>query len=135
MVSPLYLKLKNKGACFGTKLGWERPNWFAPEGTEPRDQYVMGRQNWFSQVGEEHRAVREAAGLFDQSSFAKFEMKGEDADAILEKICANRIPKRAGRLVYTQLLNSRGGIECDLTVARLAKDHFLYSYRHGVSHT
>ena len=124
LVSPLYIKLKNKGACFGSKLGWERPNWFAPEGTEPRDQYVMGRQNWFSQVGEEHRAVREAAGLFDQSSFAKFEMKGEDADAILEKICANRIPKRAGRLVYTQLLNSRGGIECDLTVARLDKDHF-----------
>lgn len=124
IVSPLYKKLKAKGACFGSKLGWERPNWFAPQGVEPVDHYSMGRQNWFSHVGEEHRAVRETAGLFDQSSFAKFEMKGLDAEAALNSICANRIPAEAGRLVYTQLLNSRGGIECDLTVARLADDHF-----------
>jgi sarcosine dehydrogenase len=124
IVSPLYEKLKSHGACFGSKLGWERPNWFAPEGVLPRDVYSMGRQNWFSHVGNEHRCVREAAGVFDQSSFAKFELKGKDAEAALTYICANNIAKAPGKLTYTQLLNSRGGIECDLTVARLADDHF-----------
>jgi sarcosine dehydrogenase len=122
--SPLYEKLKKRGAVFGSKLGWERPNWFAPAGVTARDIYSMGRQNWFSHVGEEHRLVREVAGLFDQSSFAKFELKGPDAEAALNLICANKVPQYAGRIVYTQMLNSRGGIECDLTVARLADDHF-----------
>ena len=124
IISPLYQKLKTKGACFGSKLGWERPNWFAPAGVEPIDQYSMGRQNWFAHVGAEHKAVRETAGLFDQSSFAKFEMKGPDAEAVLNYICANKVPVEPGRLVYTQLLNSRGGIECDLTVARLTDNNF-----------
>jgi sarcosine dehydrogenase len=122
--SPLYETLKKKGAVFGSKLGWERPNWFAPEGTVAKDVYSMGRQNWFEQVGTEHQAVREVAGLFDQTSFAKFEMKGPDAESVLNHICANKIPAESGRLVYTQLLNQRGGIECDLTVARLTEDHF-----------
>ena len=124
IVSPLYKKLKAKNACFGSKLGWERPNWFAAEGTEPADIYSMGRQNWFHHVGAEHKAVREVAGLFDQSSFAKFEIKGPDAEAALNYICANKIPQQIGRLVYTQLLNTRGGIECDLTIAKLGEDHF-----------
>ena len=124
LVSPLYDRLKEAGACFGSKLGWERPNWFAPNGAEAKDIYSMGRQNWFSAVGEEHKATREKAGLFDQSSFAKFELKGRDAFAALQHICANHMPKSDGRLAYTQLLNTRGGIECDLTVARLAGDHF-----------
>ncbi|WP_249690859.1 FAD-dependent oxidoreductase [Stappia sp. WLB 29] len=124
IVSPLYERLQARGAVFGSKLGWERPNWFARPGDEPRDIYSMGRQNWFDAVGEEHRAVREAVGLFDQSSFAKFELRGPDAAAQLEFICANKVGKSAGRLTYTQLLNSRGGIECDLTVARLADDLF-----------
>ena len=122
--SPLYDRLKNAGAVFGSKLGWERPNWFAPSGVEPKDIYSMGRQNWFDAVGAEHKATREKAGLFDQSSFAKFELKGKDAFAALQYICANQIPTRDHRLVYTQLLNTRGGIECDLTVARLSADHF-----------
>jgi len=122
--SPLYDHLKSAGACFGSKLGWERPNWFAPKGVESVDHYSMGRQNWFDHVGAEHRSVREHAGVFDQSSFAKFELKGRDAFQALQYICANAIPKNDGRLVYTQLLNTRGGIECDLTVARLAEDHF-----------
>jgi sarcosine dehydrogenase len=122
--SPLYDQLKLAGACFGSKLGWERPNWFAPAGIAPVDHYAMGRQNWFEHVGVEHKAVREHAGLFDQSSFAKFELKGKDAFQALQYICANSIPKSDGRLVYTQLLNTRGGIECDLTVARLSADHF-----------
>jgi len=124
IVSPLYERLKKLNASFGSKLGWERPNWFAPEGASPKDIYVMGRQNWFDAVGEEHRAVREAAGLFDQSSFAKYEVKGKDAAAALSWICANDVAKAPGRVTYTQLLNSRGGIECDLTVTRLADDHF-----------
>lgn len=124
IVSPLYDRLKARGAVFGSKLGWERPNWFARKEDEPRDIYSMGRQNWFDAVGEEHRAVREAVGLFDQSSFAKFELRGRDAAEALEHICANRVGKAPGRLTYTQMLNSRGGIECDLTVARLADDLF-----------
>ena len=124
IVSPLYERLKARGACFGSKLGWERPNWFAPDGMEPKDVYSMDRQNWFAAVGAEHKAVREGAGLFDQSSFAKYEMRGRDAAEALSWICANNVARPPGRLTYTQMLNTRGGIECDLTVARLAEDHF-----------
>ncbi|MFZ5676151.1 MAG: GcvT family protein [Pseudomonadota bacterium] len=124
IVSPLYERLKTANACFGSKLGWERPNWFAPKGTEPKDVYSMGRQNWFHTVGEEHKAVRERVGVFDQSSFAKYEIRGKDAAEALAWIAANDVARGAGRLTYTQMLNSRGGIECDLTVARLAEDHF-----------
>ena len=124
IVSPLYERLKAQGAVFGSKLGWERPNWFAPPGVEPRDVYAMGRQNWFAHVGDEHRHVREAVGVFDQSSFAKYELSGPDAASTLEWICAAHVSKPPGRLTYTQLLNTRGGIEADLTVARLSDDLF-----------
>ncbi len=124
IVSPLYERLKSAGAVFGSKLGWERPNWFAPTGQPAKDVYAMGRQNWFDQVGVEHYAVREAAGLFDQSSFAKYEVAGKDAERALSYICANNVANPPGRLTYTQMLNSRGGIECDLTVARLTQDRF-----------
>ena len=124
IVSPLYQRLQNAGAVFGSKLGWERPNWFAPKGTEPRDIYTMGRQNWFDAVGDEHHHVRTAVGIFDQSSFAKYELTGADAQTALNWICANKVDKPVGRLTYTQLLNTRGGIEADLTVARLAEDRF-----------
>lgn len=124
LVSPLYDRLKASGAVFGSKLGWERPNWFAPSGMEPKDVYSMGRQNWFGPVGEEHRHVREAVGVFDQSSFAKYELSGPDALKALDWICANDVNKPVGRLTYTQLLNTRGGIEADLTVARFAEDRF-----------
>ncbi len=124
IVSPLYDRLKAQGAVFGSKLGWERPNWFAPPGVAPRDVYAMGRQNWFPHVGEEHRHVREAVGVFDQSSFAKYELSGPDAASALEWICAAHVSKPPGRLTYTQLLNTRGGIEADLTVARLSDELF-----------
>lgn len=124
IVSPLYERLKQHRAVFGSKLGWERPNWFAAEGTQAEDIYSMGRQNWFDAVGGEHRLVREKVGIFDQSSFAKFELAGKDAAKALDGICANDVSKPAGRLTYTQLLNTRGGIECDLTVARLDRDKF-----------
>jgi sarcosine dehydrogenase len=124
IVSPLYDRLKSHRAVFGSKLGWERPNWFAPEGMEARDIPSMGRQNWFGAVGEEHRHVRERVGIFDQSSFAKYEISGPDVLSTLSHICANDVSKPVGRLTYTQLLNTRGGIEADLTVARLAEDRF-----------
>ncbi|MFZ9949087.1 MAG: GcvT family protein [Gemmobacter sp.] len=124
IVSPLYARLQAAGAVFGSKLGWERPNWFAPAGTAARDIYSMGRQNWFAPVGAEHAHVREAVGIFDQSSFAKYEVTGRDAGRALDWICAGNVAKPPGRVTYTQLLNSRGGIEADLTVARLADDRF-----------
>jgi sarcosine dehydrogenase len=124
LASPLFGRLKKQGAVFGSKLGWERPNWFARTGEVPEDQYAMGRQNWFDAVGEEHQHVREHVGVFDQTSFAKYEVTGRDAAAALEWMCANRVARDVGRLTYTQLLNSRGGIEADLTVARLAENRF-----------
>ncbi len=124
IVSPLYERLKSHRAVFGSKLGWERPNWFAPKGMAAHDVYSMGRQNWFAPVGEEHAHVREAVGIFDQSSFAKYEVTGAGAEAALDRICAGDITRGPGRLTYTQLLNTRGGIEADLTVARLSADRF-----------
>ncbi len=124
IISPLFERLKRHRAVFGSKLGWERPNWFAPAGFEARDIPAMGRANWFGAVGAEHALVRERAGLFDQSSFAKYELRGKGAAAALEHVCANHVARGEGRLAYTQILNSRGGIECDLTVAQLVPDHF-----------
>lgn len=122
--SPLYDRLASAGAVFGEKLGWERANWFAAPGEKAQDCYGFGRQNWFEAVGREHRAAREAVALFDQSSFAKYELSGPDAEAALSWLCANDVTKPAGSLTYTQMLNERGGIECDLTVARLGPDRF-----------
>lgn len=124
IVSPLYGRLGKLGAVFGSKLGWERPNWFAPAGAGRTVPDSMGRPGWFDRVAGEHRSVRERAGILDQSSFAKFEMTGPGAAKALEHVCANTVARSVGRLTYTQMLNSRGGIECDLTVARLAEDRF-----------
>lgn len=124
--SPLYDRLKAQGACFGEKLGWERPNWFADlfANEEPKDIYSYNRQNWFDAVGREHKAVREAAVIFDQTSFAKFVLKGRDAETALGWIASNDVAKPVGSLVYTQMLNDKGGIECDLTVARIAENEY-----------
>ena len=124
--SPLYERLAAKGAAFGEKLGWERPNWFADagRGETARDVPGFGRANWFDAVGREHAACREAAVLFDQSSFAKFMLTGRDAEAALSWIAANDVTRPPGALTYTQMLNAQGGIECDLTVARLADDAY-----------
>jgi len=124
--SPLYDRLKAQGASFGEKLGWERPNWFADlaGGETPEDRYSYGRQNWFAAVGREHAAARERVAVFDQTSFAKFVVTGRDAEAALSWICANDVAKPAGHLVYTQMLNARGGIECDLTVGRLSETEY-----------
>jgi glycine/D-amino acid oxidase-like deaminating enzyme/sarcosine oxidase gamma subunit len=123
--SACYDRLQHAGACFGEVAGFERANWFAPAGVEPRYEYSYGRQNWFEHSAAEHRAVRERVGLFDQSSFAKFALKGADAAAVLGRIAANEVDVPVGRVVYTQWLNERGGIEADLTITREAEDAYL----------
>jgi glycine cleavage system T protein len=123
--SPLHERLEAAGACFGETAGWERANWFAPEGVEPKYEYSYGRQNWFDHSAAEHKAVREAVGLFDLSSFAKFMVSGRDAEQVLSRICANNVAVPDGQVVYTQWLNPRGGIEADLTVTRLSEHEFM----------
>ena len=123
--TPLHSRLGSHNACFGEAAGWERANWYAPRGTRPEYQYSYGRQNWFDIVGEEHKAVRECVGLFDLSSFGKAVVQGRDAEAQLQRICAADIAVPLGKVVYTQFLNHRGGIEADLTVTRLAEDKYL----------
>jgi 4-methylaminobutanoate oxidase (formaldehyde-forming) len=124
--SPLYDRLKAEGACFGEKLGWERPNWFADlaSGEKAEDHYSYERQNWFDAVGREHKAARERVAVFDQTSFAKFMLVGRDAEQALSWIAANDVARPPGHLVYTQMLNDRGGIECDLTVGRLSPTEY-----------
>lgn len=122
--SPLYQRLKKMRAVFGEKSGWERPNWFAPKGVTPRDKLGWGLPNWFEHVGKEHEAVRTKAGIIDQTSFGKIEIKGPGSLQFLQKITANQMEKPVGSIIYTQMLNERGGIECDLTISRLGEEHF-----------
>ena len=123
--SPLHDRLKAQGACFAEAAGWERPGWFAPPGAAPEYDYAYGRTAWFERWASEHRAVRERVGLFDLSSFGKFLVQGRDAEAVLQRVCANDVAVAPGRIVYTPWLNERGGIEADLTVTRLAEDAYL----------
>ena len=123
--SAVHDRLVAAGACHGEAFGWERPNWYAEPGSSPRYEYSWGRQNWFAASAAEHRAVREAVGLFDQTSFAKFRLEGRDALRVLNRVCANDVDVAPGRMVYTQWLNERGGIEADLTVTRLEESAFL----------
>ncbi|MBL8573257.1 MAG: GcvT family protein [Hyphomicrobiaceae bacterium] len=124
-LSPLHDELKARGACFGEVAGWERANWFAPAGVKAEYAYSYGRQNWFEHSAAEHRAVREAVGVFDMTSFGKFLVQGRDAEKVLQRISANDMAVEPGRIVYTQWLNPRGGIEADLTVTRLSADAFM----------
>lgn len=123
--SALHDRLAARGACFGELAGWERPNWYAPAGVEPRYEYSYGRQNWFSHSAEEHHATRETVGLFDHSAFTQFLVIGRDAETVLQHLCVADVGVSTGDIVYTQLLNERGGIEADLTVTRLAENEFL----------
>ncbi|MDP6384255.1 MAG: aminomethyltransferase family protein, partial [SAR324 cluster bacterium] len=112
-------------ACFGEMAGWERANWFAPEGMEPRYEYTYRRQNWFEASASEHLAVRENVGFFDMSSFGKFLVQGRDAEKVMNRICANQVAVEPGKVVYTAWLNERGGFETDLTVTRLSEWEYL----------
>ena len=123
--SPLYSLLKARNAVFGSRFGWERPNWFAPAGTEPVDRPSFeNRPNWFGPVAAECKAARERAVLIDQSSFSKYEIAGPGAFTALQRLAANDLDRPAGSLVYTQLCNERGGIEADLTFVRLDENRF-----------
>jgi len=124
-LTPLYMRLKEHGACFGEVAGWERANWFAPAGVAPKYEYSFGRQNWFSCAGAEVKATREKVGLFDQSTFAKFIVRGTDAERELQRISAADMAVEPEHAVYTQWLNERGGIEADLTVTRLTDDAYM----------
>ncbi len=134
-LSPAYPRLKELGAVFGEKTGWERPNWFesnlalvemrhgaSVQGHEPQG---WARHHWSPAIGVEHLATRERAGLFDETSFSKIEVRSEDALSCLQVLCANDLDRPVGAIVYTQMLNPRGGIECDFTITRLAIDRFM----------
>jgi glycine cleavage system aminomethyltransferase T/glycine/D-amino acid oxidase-like deaminating enzyme len=124
--SPLHEHLARAGAVFGSKLAWERPNWFAPKGVEPSDVASFeGKPNWFEHVAAEHRAIRERAVIIDQTSFAKFEISGHGAEEAMQRIAANDLSGPPGKAVYTQLCNERGGIEADVTLVHEATDRFM----------
>jgi len=123
--SAIHDRVTAAGACHGEAFGWERPNWYGEPGSTPKYEYSYGRQNWFAANAAECKAVREAVALFDQSSFAKFRLEGRDACAVLNRVCGNDIDVTPGKLVYTQWLNDKGGIEADLTVTRLSENAFL----------
>jgi glycine cleavage system T protein len=124
-MSPVHERIDAANAVFGEMAGWERPNWFANEGEERIYRYSYGKQNWFDAAGRECDAVRNAAGLFDQTSFAKFKVEGGDAVIALNEICANDIDVEPGKAVYTQWCNERGGIEADLTVTRIGEVEYF----------
>jgi len=127
-LSPTYYRLRDLGAVFGEKTGWERPNYFKPyeelarHGHEPKG---WAHHNWSRAIGYEHLMTRQNAGLFDETSFNKIEVRGPGALKFLNYVCANQIDVPVGTVVYTQCLNKRGGIECDFTVTRLAEDRFF----------
>jgi glycine cleavage system T protein len=126
-LSPTYERLQELGAAFGEKAGWERANWFesnAAGGDESLRPRGWAGEVWSPAIGAEHRACREAAALFDETSFAKIEVAGPGAAAFLERLCANRVAREVGAVTYTQMLNRRGGIECDFTITRLTDDRF-----------
>lgn len=123
--TPLHEELAACGARFGERAGWERPLYFVPDGEAVDETLTFGRPGWFDLVAAECRATREAVALFDQSTFAKIEIAGPQALALLQRVCANDMDVRPGRIVYTAMLNDRGGFESDLTVIRRDPDHFL----------
>jgi len=123
--SVLHERVAAAGACFGESAGWERPNWYARPGQQPCYEYGWGRQNWFENNAAEHHAVREAVGLIEQSSFAKILVQGRDAERALNRIATADCGVADGKVVYTQFLNERGGIEADITITRLARERFL----------
>lgn len=123
--SVLHEQLKAQGAVFGVESGWERANWFAEKGQKPEYELSFGRQNWFDNNKAEHEAVRNRVGVIDQSSFSKYQVEGPDAQSFLNRICSNNVSVPVGKMVYTQWLNERGGIEADVTVTRQSEDRYL----------
>lgn len=122
---PLYDRLAAAGACFGEAAGWERADWYALPGQRPEYEYSFGRQNWFDAVAAEHHAAREGVALLDLSSFAKLRVEGPDALATVQRVFTADLDRPPGSVVYTSMLNARGGVELDATVTRLEEDAFL----------
>jgi 4-methylaminobutanoate oxidase (formaldehyde-forming) len=123
--SPLHEALKAEGAVFGELAGWERANWFADAGQERNYKYSWKRQNWFENSAREHRAIRENVGIYDMSSFGKLKVEGRDAEAFLNYVSASDLSVPVGKIVYSQLLNTSGGIEADVTITRLSETEYL----------
>jgi 4-methylaminobutanoate oxidase (formaldehyde-forming) len=123
--TPFHAHLEAEGAVFGEIGGWERANWFAKSGQARDYDYSWGRQNWFANAAAEHRAIREGVGMYDMSSFGKIRVEGRDAEAFLNHVCGADMSVPAGRIVYTQFLNTKGGIEADVTVTRLSETAYL----------
>ncbi len=123
--TPLHHHLIERGAVMGETAGWERANWFADEGQEREYSYSWGRQNWFENSAREHMAVREGVGIYDMTSFGKIRVEGPDAEAFLNRVCGGQMAVETGKIVYTQFLNSTGGIEADVTVTRLSETAFI----------
>jgi len=122
----IHNQLANAGAFFVEGMGWEIPDWYAPAGVEAKiKEYSWGRQNWFEYLAAEHKACRENVVIMDVTSMSKFLVQGRDAEKVLNQICSNDVAVPVGRVVYTQWLNERGGMEADLTVTRLAEDKFF----------
>jgi len=122
--SPVYDKLRRLGAVFGQRYGWERANWFAPEGVEPKDVWSFRRSNYFEHVGNECRRLREKVGVIDLTPFTKFEVTGAGAEAWLDSLVANKVPTKVGRIALCHALTRRGGIRSEFTITRLAEHHF-----------
>ena len=123
--TPFHQHLLDQGAVMGETAGWERANWFAREGQVPEYEYTWGRPNWFENAAAEHKAVRENVGMYDMTSFGKIRVEGPDAEVFLNKVCGADMSVPAGKIVYTQFLNKRGGIEADVTVTRLSETAYL----------
>ncbi|MAZ20952.1 FAD-dependent oxidoreductase [Roseovarius sp.] len=123
--TPFHHHLLEKGAVMGEIAGWERANWFANEGQEREYQYSWKRQNWFENARAEHMAIREGVGMYDMSSFGKIRVEGPDAEAFLNYVGGGDYSVPVGKIVYTQFLNSRGGIEADVTVTRMSETAYL----------
>ena len=122
--SPLHGRLAEAGACFGVKMGLERPNWFAPTGVSPTMSYRFEKPDWLPHSAREHQAAREAVALFDQTSFSKYRLEGPDALKALQRLCGGNIDVSLGRSVYTGMFNDRGGFESDVTIVRMAPETF-----------
>ncbi len=123
--SPFHDYLKREGAVFGEIAGWERANWFANPDQERAYNYSWKRQNWFENNRAEHMAVRNNVGMYDMTSFGKIRVEGPDAEAFLNHVCGNNLSVAPGKIVYTQFLNERGGIEADVTVTRLSETSYI----------
>lgn len=123
--SPIHEQLKAEGAVFGEFSGWERANWFADEGQKAEYEYSWGRQNWFENSKREHEAIRNNVGMYDMTSFGKIRVEGKDAEKFLNYICGNDVAQPVGKIIYTQFLNSRGGIEADVTLTRLSETAYV----------